>query len=139
MDHDLAIEHVETRPWLHHVFGHGSSIDELREAARIIPGKTFLLWSAEPIQILDSPCRFTDIIPADGALPVAALIVSPQSKRAGSSDAPEPLSSNDVAATMALNGARGAAGPARHKRCSKGAPPTGRLTTRLPSPRLASA
>jgi hypothetical protein len=34
------------------------------------------------------------------------LIALPQPKKAGSSDAPEPLSSNNVAATMALNSVR---------------------------------
>ena len=38
--------------------------------------------------------------------PAALLIVLPHPKKAGSSDAPEPLSSNDVAATMALNSVR---------------------------------
>jgi len=42
---------------------------------------------------VDPPCRFTDL-------------VLPQPKKIGSSDAPEPLSSNDVAATMALNSVR---------------------------------
>jgi hypothetical protein len=37
--------------------------------------------------------------------PGGPLIVLPQPKKAGSSDAPEPLS-NDVAATMALNSVR---------------------------------
>ena len=46
-------------------------------------------------------CRFADSIAAGGATG-APLIVLPQSKKAGSSDIPEPLSSNDVAATMAL-------------------------------------
>jgi hypothetical protein len=58
------------------------------------------------IQALDQHCQFTDIVTAGGALPVARLIGLPEPKKAGSSDAPEPLSSNDVAATMALNSVR---------------------------------
>src|SRR5437868_15423960 len=44
--------------------------------------------------------------PSRRGAPVAALIVLPQPKKAGSSDAPEPLSSDEVAATMALNSVR---------------------------------
>jgi hypothetical protein len=59
-----------------------------------------------PIQVLDPHCRFTDIGTAAGAPSLARLIVLPQPKKAGSSDTTESLSSNDVAAIMALNSVR---------------------------------
>jgi len=46
-----------------------------------------------PAEPVDAPRRFTDL-------------VLPQLKKAGASDALDPLSSNDVAATMALNSVR---------------------------------
>ena len=68
-------------------------------------GVTFII-ERRPIQVLDPHCRFTDIVTAAVAPPLARLIVLPQPKKAGSSDTPESLSSNDVAATMALNSVR---------------------------------
>src|SRR5580704_11787299 len=46
-----------------------------------------------PAEPVGAPRRFTDLM-------------LPQLKKAGASDPPEPLSSNDVAATMALNSVR---------------------------------
>ncbi len=68
--------------------------------------RNFLIMERRPIQVLHPHCRFTDIVTAGGAPPVTPLIVLPQPKKVGSSDAPEPLSSNDVAATTALNSVR---------------------------------
>jgi hypothetical protein len=56
-----------------------------------------------PIQVVDPALGFTDSIAAGRGRPVTRLIVLSQSTKAGSSDAPEPLSSNEVDATIALN------------------------------------
>ena len=53
-----------------------------------------------PIQLLDPHWWFTDIGTAAGAPPLARLIVLPQPKKAGSSDAPELLSSNALGWVM---------------------------------------
>ena len=90
------------------IAGEGSEIAE--QGVKAVHQRNFIM-ERRPVQVLDPHCRFTDIVTAGGARagrpPVAALIVLPQLKKAGgSSDAPEPVSSNDVAATMALNSVR---------------------------------